>query len=45
MNTTPLEPDVLENKFYARGIGPVLELDLSPERGTALLNRVTHRAP
>lgn len=44
-NTTPLEPDVLENKFYARGIGPVLELDLSPERGTAVLTRVTHRAP
>ncbi|KRF37638.1 hypothetical protein [Nocardioides sp. Soil805] len=44
-NTTPLEPDVLENKFYAPGIGPVLELDLSPERGSAVLTRVTHRAP
>lgn len=42
-NTTPLEPDVLENKFYARGVGPVLELDLSPELGTAVLTRVTHR--
>ncbi len=42
-NTTPLEPDLLENKFYARGIGPVLELDLSPELGRAVLVRVTHR--
>ena len=42
-NTTPLEPDVLENKFYARGIGPVLELDLSPELGRAVLVRVTRR--
>lgn len=42
-NTTPLEPDLLENKFYARGIGPVLELDLSPDLGTAVLTEVTHR--
>ncbi len=41
-NTTPLEPDLLENKFYARGIGPVLELDLSPELARAVLVRVTH---
>ncbi|WP_148613245.1 hypothetical protein [Nocardioides rubriscoriae] len=41
-NTSPLEPDVLENKFYARGVGPVLELDLSPELGRAVLVRVTH---
>jgi hypothetical protein len=40
-NTTALEPDVLENKFYARGVGPVLELDLSPEFGRAVLVRVT----
>jgi hypothetical protein len=26
---TPLEPDVLEHKFYARGVGPVLALGLS----------------
>jgi hypothetical protein len=26
-DTTPLEPDVLEHKFYARGVGPVLVLD------------------
>jgi hypothetical protein len=36
-NTTPLEPDILENKFYVRGIGPVLELDVSPSLGTAVL--------
>jgi hypothetical protein len=29
---TPLEPDVLEHKFYARGVGPVLALALSGGR-------------
>jgi hypothetical protein len=28
-DTTPLEPDVLEHKYYARGVGPVLALDIS----------------
>jgi hypothetical protein len=28
-DTTPIEPKVLEFKFYARGIGPVLELTAS----------------
>lgn len=42
-NTTTLEPDLLENKFYARGVGPVLELDLSPELGRGVLVRVTHQ--
>ena len=42
-NTTPLEPRLLENKLYARGVGPVLELDLSPELGRAVLVGVTHR--
>lgn len=28
-DTTPLEPDVLEHKFYARGVGPVLTISLS----------------
>jgi hypothetical protein len=27
--TTPVEPKVLEFKFYARGVGPVLELTAS----------------
>jgi hypothetical protein len=39
-NTTPLEPDVLENKFYVRGIGPVLELSISPDLGSAVLVRI-----
>jgi hypothetical protein len=41
-NTTPVEPDVLENKFYALGVGPVLELDLSPRFGRSVLVAVTH---
>jgi hypothetical protein len=28
-DTTPLDPDILEHKFYARGIGPILALSLS----------------
>jgi hypothetical protein len=28
-DTTPLEPAVLEHKFYARGIGPILVLDVA----------------
>jgi hypothetical protein len=28
-DTTPLEPDVLEHKLYARGVGPVLVISLS----------------
>ncbi len=42
-NTTPLEPTLLENKFYARGVGPVLEVDLSPSFSRAVLVRVEHR--
>jgi hypothetical protein len=30
---TPLEPDVLEHKFYARGVGPVLALAISGGAG------------
>jgi hypothetical protein len=29
--TTPLEPALLENKFYARGVGPVLTVDIGGE--------------
>jgi hypothetical protein len=29
LETSPLEPDVLEAKFYARGVGPVLAVDVS----------------
>lgn len=42
-NTTPLQRNLLENKFYARGVGPVLELDLSPQLGRAELVKVVHR--
>lgn len=28
-DTTPLEPDVLEHKYYAAGVGPVLTIDVS----------------
>ena len=42
-NWTPLEPALLENKFYAWGVGPVLELDISPRPGRAVLRRVSRR--
>ena len=32
-DTTPLEPDVLEHKFYAKGVGPVLVLAISGGSG------------
>jgi hypothetical protein len=32
-DTTPLHPEIAELKFYAPGVGLVLELDLSPEAG------------
>lgn len=39
-NSTPLERDVLENKFYARGVGPILEIDVSPTWSRAELVEV-----
>ena len=33
-NVNPLEPEVQEYKFYARGVGPVLALHASPETGS-----------
>ena len=36
---TPLEPDVLEHKFYAKGVGPVLALALSGGGGREELVR------
>jgi hypothetical protein len=38
-NFNPLEPRVLEYKFYARGIGPVLEIGVSGDRDLAELVR------
>jgi hypothetical protein len=38
-NFNPLEPKVLEYKFYARGIGPALEIGVSGDRDLAELVR------
>lgn len=38
-DTTPLDPTVGELKFYAPGVGVVLELDLAPEAGRTELLR------
>jgi hypothetical protein len=37
LETTPLEPDVLEAKFYARGVGVVLSVGLSGETDREVL--------
>jgi hypothetical protein len=42
-DTTPLEPSVTEFKFYAPGVGVVLEIDASPEQGRVVL--VKHTSP
>jgi hypothetical protein len=39
----PLEPRLLEHKFYARGVGPVLTLDVSGASGREELVRFTKR--
>jgi hypothetical protein len=39
----PLEPRVLEHKFYARGVGPVLTLDISGAAGREELVSFTRR--
>jgi hypothetical protein len=38
-DTTPLEPDVLEHKFYAEGVGPILALGISGGGGREELLR------
>jgi hypothetical protein len=38
-DTTPLEPKVLEHKFYARGVGPVLAVSISGGGGLEQLIR------
>jgi hypothetical protein len=40
-NTTPLEPKVLEHKWYAQGIGPVREALLSGGHGDTVLVQFT----
>ncbi len=42
-NYTPLEPDVLEHKFYAKGVGPVLAMTLSGGSDREELVEFTHR--
>ena len=42
-DTTPLDPAIAEVKFYAPGVGVVLEFDLAPEAGRTELLRF-HRA-
>ena len=43
LETSPLEPDVLEAKFYARGVGQVLAVDLSGGRDREELVRAGGR--
>jgi hypothetical protein len=31
-DTTPLEPELIEYKFYAPGVGQILELGVSPDQ-------------
>lgn len=40
-DTTPLDPAIAEIKFYAPGVGIVLEFDLAPEAGRTELLRFT----
>jgi hypothetical protein len=40
-DTTPLEPAVVEHKFYARGLGPVLAIGISGGSGREELVRFT----
>jgi hypothetical protein len=42
-DTTPLEPDVLEHKFYAKGVGPVLVVAISGGSGREELLRFRQR--
>jgi hypothetical protein len=42
-DTTPLEPDVLEHKFYAKGVGPILAIAVSGGGGREELVRFTKR--
>ena len=44
-NTTPLEPDVLENKFYAPGVGLVLEINLTDKDKNVLVSVTGPGAP
>jgi hypothetical protein len=43
LETSPVEPDVLEAKFYARGVGQVLAVDLSGGSDREVLVRASGR--
>jgi hypothetical protein len=43
LETNPLEPDVLEAKFYARGVGVVLAVGLSGDTDREELIRMRAR--
>jgi hypothetical protein len=44
-DTTPLEPDLVEHKFYARGVGPVLTVAVSGSSGREELIRFDDARP
>ena len=37
---TPIEPDVEENKYYAPGVGPILEVDVETGERVELVNHI-----
>jgi len=41
LETTPLEPDARENKFYAPGVGPILTIDLVGDETLPLVQILT----
>jgi hypothetical protein len=41
-NTTPLEPEVVEEKVYCPGVGSVFEEDISPEQAISQLVSIAH---
>ena len=40
-DTTPLEPDLVELKFYAPGVGPVLTVPISGGAGREVLTETS----
>lgn len=44
-DTSPIEPNVLEHKFYAYGVGPILSLHISDGAGREELVRVKKVSP
>jgi hypothetical protein len=43
-DTSPIEPDLVELKFYVPGVGPVLEVPISGESGRTVLTGTTRRS-